>query len=234
MRALVCYDISRLDQPTIDSEPVKTLTLDQALFVIAGRPDLAHSRRTGRPALSGWVIGQIPLGDSDSLSTSSEIAAKAEAKFLELVRTGKLTVLDEVDGDIRNMDPRWFEDAALHYGGPPDFAVTLRRTDWVGSKNYTEGGALWTSHPVRGIAPRVDADHLNDVLNPKAAGKVPLLIERFKVMFPGGVPPKSQEPRQSLASKLISTTPALNKSLDQATLKKAIETYNASLAKKPT
>jgi hypothetical protein len=175
----------------------------------------------------------MTLGDSDSLSTSTEIVVKAEAKFLELAQSGKLTVLDEVDGEIRNIDPRWFEDAAFHYGGPPDFAVTLRRTDWVGSKNYTEGGALWTSNPVREIAPRVDAEHLNDVLNPKAAGKVPLLIEQFKLMFPEGVPPPSQQPRKPLAGELIRTIPALGGNLDQATLKKAIDTYNASLSKRP-
>jgi hypothetical protein len=209
---------------------VKTLTLDQALFILAGRPDLA-SPVTGRAALSGWVIGQRSLGDRDSLSTSREIADKAEAKFMDLARSGKLTILDEVEGEIRTVPPRWFEDATFHYGGSPDFAITLRRTDWVGSRDYTEGGALLTSHSVRDIAARVDADHLHDVLNPQVAGKVPLLIERFKVMFPEGVPPKSQQPRQSLADTLIKTTPALNKSLDQATLKKAIEIYNASIHK---
>jgi hypothetical protein len=216
---------------------MKTLTLDQALFIIAARPDLAL-QHPGRAALSGWVVAQRSLGDRESPSTSGEMAAKAEAMFLELARAGKLTVLDEVDGELRHVEPRWFEDATFHYGGPPDFRTTLQRTDWDGSREMTEGGAVLTSHSVRTISGRVNEDQLEAILKLAPAtlkpekpqtGKVPLVIEQLKTMYPAGVPDPALVPRKDLQRRLIDTTPALGKKLDEATLKKAIDAYNASL-----
>jgi hypothetical protein len=211
---------------------MKTLTLDQALFVIAGRPDLAFSVKD-RPALSGWVVGQLSLGDRESLSTSGEMAVKAEATFLELARSGKLTVLDEVDGELRHVEPPRFEGATFHYGGGPDFAVTLRRTDWEGSRDATEGGAILTTHFVRTISGRVDADQLQEILKPpvlskpkRKTGKYLLVIDRLSQLYPVRVP--DHVSRKLLRADLIDTTPGLHNSLDEGTLLKAITEYNKS------
>lgn len=211
---------------------MKTLTLDQALFVIAGRPDLALPAE-GRPALSSWILRQRSLGDNESLSTSGEMVAWAEATFMELARDGKLTVLDEVDGEVRKVDPRWFHDAAFHYGGPPDFRTTLQRTDWDGSRDATEGGAVLTSHFVRTISGHVDADQLQEILKPpvlsmpkRKTGKYLLVMDRLSQLYSVGVP--DHVSRKLLRADLIDTTPGLHNSLDEGTLLKAITEYNKS------
>jgi hypothetical protein len=60
-------------------------------------------------------------------------------------------------------------------------------------------------------------------------GKVPLVVKQLAIMFPEGVPDPSEAPRKGLIKDLQQKVPALGGSLDDQTLKTAIEQYNNSL-----
>jgi hypothetical protein len=60
------------------------------------------------------------------------------------------------------------------------------------------------------------------------AGKQPRIRAHLAKMFPNGVPNHSFCPRKALKADLLKRDPGLNP-LDEATLKSAIEAYNASL-----
>jgi hypothetical protein len=70
---------------------------------------------------------------------------------------------------------------------------------------------------------------------PKAdRGKVPLVIkllaEKFPIAkYPNGVPSAPEAPRKAMIRDLLDSAPALGGTLDEGTLKKAIDTYNESL-----
>jgi hypothetical protein len=61
-------------------------------------------------------------------------------------------------------------------------------------------------------------------------GKQPRIAEYLKEHFPAGVPEPGLYPRKTLRFEILKCDPGL-KPLDDATLKKAIEKYNASLTK---
>ena len=64
-----------------------------------------------------------------------------------------------------------------------------------------------------------------------SAGKQPRILKYLSEHFPDGVPEPGLCPRNTLKSDLLKWDPDLEP-LDEATLKKAIETYNASLIKR--
>ena len=66
--------------------------------------------------------------------------------------------------------------------------------------------------------------------NTGAVGKQPRILKLLCEHFPDGVPGPGLCPRQSLKSDILKWDPDLAR-LDEATLKKAIDKYNASLAK---
>lgn len=63
-------------------------------------------------------------------------------------------------------------------------------------------------------------------------GKIPLLVEYLETNFPWGVPDPAKANRQMLARDLIDAIPALQKSLDPKTLKKAIDQHNQKVSQK--
>ena len=64
----------------------------------------------------------------------------------------------------------------------------------------------------------------------RSAGKQPRILKLLSEHFPDGVPEPGRCPRQSLKTDILKWDPSLVR-LDEATLKKAIESYNDSLAK---
>jgi hypothetical protein len=62
-------------------------------------------------------------------------------------------------------------------------------------------------------------------------GKYLLVMDRLAHLYPGGVPEPARVPRQALIQNLLDTTPGLGKTLDPATLKKAITAHNKSKQK---
>ena len=62
----------------------------------------------------------------------------------------------------------------------------------------------------------------------RLAGKQPRIAEYLKQHFPAGVPEPGLYPRKTLQFEILKWDPGL-KPLDDATLKKAIDNYNASL-----
>jgi hypothetical protein len=65
----------------------------------------------------------------------------------------------------------------------------------------------------------------------RSVGKQPRITKYLIEHFPGGVPEPGLSPRSTLIDEILKWDKTL-KSLDEATLKKAIDTYNASLGKK--
>jgi len=59
------------------------------------------------------------------------------------------------------------------------------------------------------------------------AGKVPKIIDHLAQLFPNGVPDRTRCPRKALRADLCKRDPSLHP-LDEATLKKAIDTYNGN------
>jgi hypothetical protein len=61
----------------------------------------------------------------------------------------------------------------------------------------------------------------------KALGKRPRVIKQLAEMFPGGVPDPGDCPRKDLRAELLKRDPSL-KPLDEETLKRSIEEFNAN------
>jgi hypothetical protein len=75
---------------------------------------------------------------------------------------------------------------------------------------------------------------LDAKLHPPPGGKqgklLKLLAEMFPAeMFPAGVPPPKLCQRKTLIAKLLERDPELGPTLDEATVKKAVDAFNASL-----
>ena len=70
------------------------------------------------------------------------------------------------------------------------------------------------------------AKWLTAKLERKPGGKQPRIIKLLAAKFPFGVPKPGLCPRKSLISELLKLDPSL-KTIDEATLKKAIGAYNA-------
>jgi hypothetical protein len=64
------------------------------------------------------------------------------------------------------------------------------------------------------------------------SGKIPLIIEYLETHFPEGVPDPARVNRQMLTRDLIAAIPAMQKSLDPKTLKKAIDQHNEKVSQK--
>jgi hypothetical protein len=77
-------------------------------------------------------------------------------------------------------------------------------------------------------------DNLRPVPQPKSpGGKVPLIIDHLRSMFPkGGVPDASHCPRKQLRADLVKRDKRLEP-LDDATLKSAIDAFNRSIRNDP-
>jgi hypothetical protein len=72
---------------------------------------------------------------------------------------------------------------------------------------------------------------LQDKLTRKTGGKQARIIELLRTMFPDGVPDVEHCPRYTLKAKLLKLNRDL-KPLDEATLKSAIDNYNAEHPKR--
>jgi hypothetical protein len=82
------------------------------------------------------------------------------------------------------------------------------------------------------VASPVDVGGTGADASPKISrplGKQPRVIEYLREHFPDGVPPPGLCPRQSLISEILKSDKTL-KSLDNATLKKAIDAYNSTVS----
>ena len=87
----------------------------------------------------------------------------------------------------------------------------------------------------QGLPAEVPNDTKVNVVNTRAVtsrsvGKQPRILKFLSEHFPAGVPEPGLCPRYILKADLLKWDPNL-KPLDDATLKKAIETYNAGLAR---
>jgi hypothetical protein len=68
----------------------------------------------------------------------------------------------------------------------------------------------------------------------QSTGKTPIIVEWLKKKFDGKMlPPPSHQPRKALIDEALKALPALGGKLDDATMKKAIVEYNASISRDP-
>jgi hypothetical protein len=75
-------------------------------------------------------------------------------------------------------------------------------------------------------------EHQSAKPRPTKVGKAPLIIEHLKQLFPQGVPDPALCPRKALKADLLARDKRLG-SLDDATLKSAIDAFNHSIRNDP-
>jgi hypothetical protein len=110
--------------------------------------------------------------------------------------------------------------------------VVLKEAVLDFAKRHQLPAPSWWSGSDETPAP-LTSDTIRDVVATKAStsGKQPRVTGYLTERFPGGVPEPGVCPRQSLKSDILEWDPSLAP-LDEATLKKAIDNYNTSLAEK--
>jgi hypothetical protein len=169
--------------------------------------------------VNGHLDNSGPLRDDGQrlglrLITSENRAGLVEGReLLDLLRGGEAYVLHRVVV----MKEAALDFAQRHQLPPP--------TWWTGSPS-TPSEVLSTT--VRDVAPsaaKVDV--------PPSRGKQPRILDYLSKHFPDGVPEPGLCPRHILKSDILKWDPRLRR-LDEATLKKAIEKHNESLAKQKT
>jgi hypothetical protein len=165
--------------------------------------------------INGHLDNSGPLWDGRRLGvayiTPENKAGFAEGKFfLDLARADPGRFLHYV----LIMKEAVLDFARRHRLPPPSWWTDSDETPALSS-------SVTTSH--------VAADSAKAPLS--SSGKQPRIIKYLAERFPNGVPKPPLQPRNILKDDVLRGDPTLRR-LDEATLKKAIDTYNASLGKK--
>jgi len=131
--------------------------------------------------------------------------------------------------DLIRTDQFW----ALHYvvvmrEAALDFALRhqLPSPSW-----WTDSSSTPTEAPTDTMVKVVKPNTGAGVVASPFAGKQPRILEYLSEHFPDGVPEPGHYPRQTLKSAILKADPDLSP-LDEATLKKAIDKYNADVSKR--
>ena len=117
---------------------------------------------------------------------------------------------------------------------PPNYWMGISPLFWHGATIDLEHHwlVLASGKPMRAVV-EINAADLRSCLksngapNKQNVGKGPRIIKLLAEMFPGGVPGPGDYPRKVLRADLLKLDPSL-KPLDEATLKKRIEEFNAN------
>jgi hypothetical protein len=139
--------------------------------------------------------------------------------------------------DVRSRKRPWPEQP----DEPPEpiydhWSPPISKLDWYGASIDLEHGWLILAggEIMRGVI-EISADDLRYWLKSqraapnkqKALGKRPRVIKQLAEMFPGGVPNPGDCPRKDLRAELLKRDQSL-KPLDEETLKRSIEEFNAN------
>jgi hypothetical protein len=161
--------------------------------------------------LNGWLDNSGPLRDGRHLGLRL-ITPESRAGFIE----GR-KLLDPFRADqtwtlhnVLVMKEAALDFAQRHHLPSPSWWADTASIPTEVSNDATVGGAK----PNTGAA--------------LARGKQPRILKYLSEHFPAGVPEPGLYPRKTLQFEILKNDPSLG-SLDEGTLKKAIEKYNASL-----
>jgi hypothetical protein len=197
-----------------------------------------------------WLtVAQLTGAWSSELAESGEDPKQCEQNLVHILMVDIVNGrLDDsgppVDGRRLGLRFSTLENRAAFIEGPPLLDLVRTKQAWLlhrivvmkeavldfAQRHQLPSPSWWTDSP--GPPTEVPNDTKANVVKPgtDAVGKQPRILKYLSEHFPDGVPEPGLCPRQSLKSDILKWDPSLAP-LDEATLKKAIESYNASLAK---